>query len=118
MSDLATLNSVTPLLPTGGSLADAIDFYTREMGFSVTWEAGSMAGIRRDSVAFNLVESTNQDWLDNSSHSIGVSDLDALYQEYRNIAANIGPLEMKFWGRREFHLVVPSGVCLQFYQAP
>jgi hypothetical protein len=23
---------------------------------------------------------------------------------------------MKFWGRREFHMIVPSGVCLQFFQ--
>jgi hypothetical protein len=45
-----------------------------------------------------------------------VSDLDALYDEYRGIAAQVGPLEMKFWGRREFHMIVPSGVCLQFYE--
>jgi hypothetical protein len=23
---------------------------------------------------------------------------------------------VKAWGRREFHLIVPSGVCLQFYE--
>ena len=27
-----------------------------------------------------------------------------------------GPLELKAWGRREFHLIAPSGVCFQFYQ--
>jgi hypothetical protein len=31
---------------------------------------------------------------------------------------NINPLELKSWGRREFHMIVPSGVCLQFYQRP
>jgi hypothetical protein len=75
-----------------------------------------MAGIERDRIDFNLVENDNREWAENASFSIGVSGLDALYEEYRDIPAKVGPLEMKFWGRREFHMIVPSGVCLQFYQ--
>jgi hypothetical protein len=110
------LLSVTPMIPTGGSLADALKFYKEQMGFAVVWEAGAMAGIRRGSVCFNLVENDNRQWIENSSFSIGVSDLDALYEEYRGIPARVGPLEVKAWGRREFHMIVPSGVCLQFYE--
>jgi catechol 2,3-dioxygenase-like lactoylglutathione lyase family enzyme len=112
----ATLCSVIPLIPSGSSLADAVAFYTDHMGFSVVWQNGGMAGIRRDGIAFNLVENDNQVWADNASFSIGVSDLEALYQEYRQISARVGPLELKSWGRREFHMIVPSGVCLQFYE--
>lgn len=112
----ASLRSITPLIPTGGSLAEALAFYTEHMGFSVLWQGDSMAGIERDGVAFHLVENDNKEWADNASFSIGVSDLDALYQEYRDIPAKVGPLEMKSWGRREFHMIVPSRVCLQFYQ--
>ena len=75
-----------------------------------------MAGIERDGVSLNLVENDNQNWADNASFSIGVSDLEALCNEYRAIPAKVGPLELKPWGRREFHLMVPSGVCFQFYQ--
>lgn len=107
--------SVTPMIPTGQSLADALKFYTERMGFSITWQGGNGAGIARDGVSFNLVENSNREWSDNSSYSIGVSNLDALYEEYRGIPARVGPLEMKSWGRREFHMIVPSGVCLQFY---
>jgi catechol 2,3-dioxygenase-like lactoylglutathione lyase family enzyme len=110
------LLSVVPLIPSGGSLADALDFYTRHLGFSVDWQDGSMAGIRRDRIAFNLVTNDDRTWADNASFSIGVADLDALYEEYREIPARVGPLEMKAWGRREFHMIVPSGVCLQFYE--
>src|ERR1700739_4085890 len=99
--------SVTPMIPTGGTLAEALKFYTEQMGFSISWQAGSGAGIVRDSVAFNLVENGTREWIDNSSFSIGVSDLDALYEDYRGIAARVGPLEMKAWGRREFHMIVP-----------
>lgn len=110
------LRTVTPMIPSGGSLADALAFYTDHMGFSVDWQSGGMAGIRRDGIAFNLVQNDNREWVENASFSIGVSDLDALYQEYRQIPAKVGPLETKSWGRREFHMIVPSGVCLQFYE--
>ena len=106
---------MTPMIPSGGSLADALTFYTEKMGFSVYWQAASGAGIVRDGVAFNLVENNNREWIENTSFSIGVSDLDALYEEYRKLPAQIGPLETKSWGRREFHMIVPSGVCWQFY---
>jgi hypothetical protein len=111
----ASLVSVTPMIPTGSTLAEALEFYTEQMGFSVAWQAGSGAGIVRDSVSFNLVVNNNREWIENTSFSIGVSDLDALYEEYRGIPARVGPLEIKAWGRREFHMIVPSGVCLQFY---
>ncbi len=55
------------------------------MGFSIVWQGGAMAGIARDDIAFNLVENDNRAWADNASFSIGVSDLEALYQEYRDI---------------------------------
>jgi hypothetical protein len=114
-SKSAIFLSVTPMIPTGGSLADALKFYKEELGFSVLRQSDTGAGISRDSVSFNLVENNNREWIENSSYSIGVSDLDALYQEFRRSMARVGPLEVKSWGRREFHRIVPSGVCFQFY---
>ncbi len=117
----ATLRTVTPLLPAGPDLSAALDFYTRQLGFVVSWQGGTMAGVRRGDVELNLVEYDNQVWAENASASIGVDDLEALYGEYRAAAAaapGVGPLEVKSWGRREFHMILPSGVCLQFYQAP
>lgn len=107
---------MTPMIPAGNSLADTLAFYTQHLGFSTVWHGGNMAGIARDEVAFNLVENTNRAWAENASFSIGVSDLEALYNEYRQSPAKVGPLEPKPWGRREFHMIVPPGVALQFYQ--
>ena len=113
----AILNSVTPLIPSGRiSLAAALQFYTTHLGFAVRWQGPIMAGIGRDGIDFNLVENAAPEWVDNCSHSIGVSDLDALYAEYKDVPARVGPLEVKPWGRREFHLIVPTGTCLQFYE--
>ena len=116
MASRATMLSVTPLVPAGRSLADALRFYTEELGFATSWQDGAMAGVRRGGVAFNLVQNSNAAWAENSSASIGVDDLDALYSEYQQTTARVGALEMKAWGRREFHMILPSGVCLQFYQ--
>jgi catechol 2,3-dioxygenase-like lactoylglutathione lyase family enzyme len=111
-----TFLSVAPLIPTGGPIDESVAFFTKHMGFAVLWQGGNMAGIRRGEIIFLLVENSNREWADNASFSIGVSDLDALYAEYKNVPANVGPLEEKCWGRREFHMVIPSGVCLQFFQ--
>ena len=115
---MASFLSVTPLIPTGTSIEEAVDFYTQQMGFTLIWQSNNMAGIRRGTVELNLIESKNREWIDNSSVSIGVDDLDALYTEYKDIAARVGPVEMKSWGRREFHMIVPWGICFQFYQRP
>ena len=115
-SESPTFLSVTPLIPTGGPIREALSFFTEHMAFVVLWQNANVAGIKRGGVSFLLVENTNRDWADNASFSIGVSDLEALYNEYKNIPAKVGPLEMKFWGRREFHMILPSGVCLQFFQ--
>ena len=113
---MPTLRSITPLLPAGADLEAALSFYVDQMGFAVTWQGDGMAGIARDDIAFNLIANENRAWAENMSLSIGVSDLDGLYEEYRSIPANVGALEMKAWGRREFHMIVEPGVCLQFYE--
>jgi len=110
------LRSITPMIPAGASLRAALDFYTAHLGFAVDWQTATMAGISRDEIAFNLVVNDNREWSENSSFSIGVTGLEALYEACRAIPARVGPLEMKGWGRREFHMIIPSGVCLQFYE--
>ena len=67
----ATLRTVIPLIPSGGSLADAMAFFTDYLGFAVVWRSESMAGLRRDGIALNLVQNENRDWIENSSVRIG-----------------------------------------------
>lgn len=111
-----SFNSVMPLIPTGTSLQEALVFYTEQLGFEIAAQWDSGAVIQRGAVSFMLVPNNNREWADNSSFSIGVDALDALYDEYTKRGVAMGPLEMKVWRRREFHVIVPSGVCLQFWQ--
>ena len=112
----SALLTVTPMIPAGADLAEALRFFTERLGFTITWQTDSMAGIQRDAIGFNLVQNDSRVWAENASFSFGVSDLDALYVEYAGVPAKVGALEVKAWGRREFHMILPSGVCFQFYQ--
>lgn len=116
MSMKASFLSVTPMIPAGSSLADGLLLFTEHLGFTALWQTDTMAGIQRDGIGFNLVENDLRAWADNASFSFGVSDLDALYDEYSKVPAIVGPVESKPWSRREFHMILPSGVCFQFYQ--
>ena len=112
----AALRSVAPLVPSGGPLADAIAYYRDHLGFAVAWEGPSMAGLRRGGIVVNLVENANREWLENASFGVAVTGLEALYEEFRGAPGRVGALETKAWGRREFHMILPSGVCLQFHE--
>lgn len=113
-----TFDSVTPLVPAGPSLEEALRLWVGHLGFHVTWQGPNMAGIERDGVSFNLVQSDDSHWAENSSYSIGVHGLVALYDAWvASVPARIGALERKPWDRVEFHMILPSGVCLQFYES-
>jgi hypothetical protein len=112
----AAFVSSTMLVPAGGNLKDELSFYTGKLGFVVTWQIDTMAGVKRGDVTFNLIVSNEPRWSENASCGVGVAGVDALHDEYTRVGAKPGALEMKPWGRREFHLITPSGVCFQFYE--
>ena len=107
--------SLTPMIPAGESLPAGVAYYVTRLGFTAIWQSEDMAELRRGAVALHLVRNGDRVWAENCSCSIGVSDLDALFAEYQTAFATLGPLETKPWGRREFHMILPSGVCLQFF---
>jgi catechol 2,3-dioxygenase-like lactoylglutathione lyase family enzyme len=112
----AAFATVTPLVPAGASLESELEFYVGRLGFEVVWRIETMAGVRRGDVSLNLIVSDEPRWSENASCGIAVAGLDALHDEYRRRDVRVGALETKAWGRREFHLVTPSGVCFQFYE--
>jgi hypothetical protein len=112
----SSLRNIVPLIPSGADFDAELAFFVDQKGFRVLWRDEGIAGIARDNIAFNLVQNNTEAWAENASFSIGVSDLTSLHQEYLHLPARVGPLEVKPWGRREFHVIVPSGVCLQFYE--
>ena len=116
MSNRTLFRTLTTLVPAGPSLAEALVYYENQLGFTRVWASANSAGVRRGDVELILVENDNPQWAENSSVGFGVDDLSALFEEYKSIDARVGPLERKSWGRVEFHMIIPSGVCFQFHQ--
>lgn len=112
----AAFVSATPLVPAGASLDDELAFYTGKLGFETVWRIETMANVRRGNVALNLIVSDEPRWSENASCGIAVMGVDALHDEFMRRGVGVGALEIKPWGRREFHVVTPSGVCFQFYE--
>ena len=117
MTGASDFLSLTPLIPAGENLGEGVAYFTARLGFAVAWQDDGGAEVRRGAVALHLVRNGDRHWAENCSCVIGVSDLDALFAEYGDAGVPLGPLEIKPWGRREFHMILPSGVCLQFHAA-
>lgn len=113
------LKNITPMLPTGGDVGTAVNFYTK-LGFKVTYRDGdSMAIIRRDGAEFMLTDFNDKHVADNTALRVQVNDVATLYAEYEQVDGAIHPngkLQDKPWGTREFAILDPAGVCITFYE--
>lgn len=118
---------LTPMIPAGKDMRAAVDFYEHKLGFTVTYQADDlgMVILQRSEVEIMLQNSDDPHTASQTSFRIQLSDVEALYQEYRaqDIApfdlgdgAGLGALRRMPWGTREFAVRDLAGVCITFYQ--
>lgn len=116
---MTELKNVTPMLPTGGDVGTAVDFYTK-LGFKVVHRDGDgLAIVRRDGAEFMLTDFNDKHVADNTALRVRVDDVATLYAEYEQVDGVIHPngkLQDKPWGTREFAILDPAGVCITFYE--
>jgi len=99
-----TLNSIAPRFVVQ-DLEQALAFYGR-LGFATTYRDEAFAIIERDGINLHLNFSQDPP----KSHSvcwIGVTNIEALYQQYLPTQAIQSPLEAKPWGLKEFFIRDP-----------
>jgi hypothetical protein len=107
----ATLESIVPRFAVG-ALTDALAFYG-QLGFVTTYQDEGFAIVERDGI--NLYLNASDEPL--TRHSvcwIGVSNIDALYQEYLPTNAIVSPLVAQPWGLKEFSVRDPFRNLLLF----
>ena len=97
-----TLDSVAPRLLVG-DMEQALAFYG-QLGFATTYHDEGFAIVERDGIAlhFNVSEGHSVCW-------IGVTNIEALYQQYLPTGAiqSPPPLQATPWGTKEFWLCDP-----------
>jgi hypothetical protein len=99
-----TLNSIAPRFVVG-DLEQALAFYG-QLGFATTYQDEGFAIVERDGIDLHLNPSEEPP----KSHSvcwIGVTNIEALYQEYLPTNAISSPLVAQPWGLKEFSIRDP-----------
>ena len=102
-----TLMSIAPRFPVG-DMEQALAFYA-QLGFATTSRDGEFAMVERDGISLHFTVS--------DGHSvcwIGVTNSEALYQQYVPTGAIQSPLTSQPWGMKEFFLCDPFRNLLLF----
>lgn len=126
-SPAPVLKHLTPMIPAGKDISAAVAFYEQKLGFKVTYQADdlSMVFLQRSEVEIILQNSNDPHTASQTSFRIQVSDVKALYEEYKlqSIApfaqpdgAGLGLLNLTPWETREFAVRDLAGVCITFYE--
>jgi len=106
-NDQPTLISIAPRFPVG-EMEQALAFYA-QLGFATTYRDGEFAMVERDGISlhFNVSAGHSVCW-------IGVTNIEALYQQYLPTGAIQSPLTSQLWGMKEFFLCDPFRNLLLF----
>ena len=100
----------------GAPLTETLDFYAEQIGNFIGWRSGGLSGLRKKPVRAAAIESAFQEVPEDLDIGIGVTDPDAIYDEYKGVPARIDPPATLPSGRREMHVTLPNGVCLKFFE--
>jgi len=102
-----TLISIAPRFPVG-DIKQALAFYA-QLGFATTYRGGDFAIVERNGISlhFNGAFGRSVCW-------IGVTNIEALYQQYLPTGAIQSPLTPQPWGMKEFFLCDPFRNLLLF----
>ena len=106
-NDQPTLISIAPRFPVG-DMEQALAFYA-QLGFATDYRDGEFAIVERDGISlhFTVSEGHSVCW-------IGVTNIEALYQQYLPTGAIRSPLTSQPWGMKEFFLCDPFRNLLLF----
>ncbi|GAB4379518.1 MAG: hypothetical protein Kow00121_33850 [Elainellaceae cyanobacterium] len=117
------LESITPIIPAGQDVNQAVAFYQHQLGFTVLYLEGeptTMAVVKRDGAEIILQQNDDRHLAEWTTFRIRVNQIEQLYEEFQNRDASIihpnGQLQAKPWGTKEFAVLDPAGVCITFYE--
>jgi len=112
--------SLAPFVPSGSKYEDSKQFF-QELGFSLNWDAGGMAGFSADGCNFILQNFEKKDFAENFMLSVRVTGA----EEFRNMVLEkklperfgirIGQVTQQPYGK-EVNIIDIAGVCWHFIE--
>lgn len=111
------LQYAVPKFPAA-NVQDAITFYVQKMGFTMIFDYGDYAAVRRDAVEIHLWECQDRVIAENTACRVAVDDIETLYAEFQRagVIHPNGPLETKPWGAKEFVALDLDGNGIFFFE--
>ena len=112
-----TLDWVAPRFLVG-DMEQALAFYG-QLGFATPYHNEGFAILERDGIAlqFNVSDPTQEPPKGGSVCSIGVTNIEALYQQYLPTGAIRSPIQETAWGTKGFWLCDPFRNILIFEES-
>jgi hypothetical protein len=112
--------SLQPFVPSGSNFEASKQLF-RELGFSVTWDAGDYTGFQRDDCKFILQKYENKEFAENLMISVAVDNADEFWNEVneKKLVEKFGirlgnPTDQPYG--REVNIIDIAGVCWHFVQ--
>ncbi|HET6254494.1 MAG TPA: hypothetical protein VFE32_10490 [Puia sp.] len=112
--------SLSPFVPSGSKFEESKQLF-QELGFTLNWEEGNLAGFGRDGCYFMLQKFENKAFAENFMLSVRVSSV----EEFRNMVIgkglgerfgiSIGNVTQQPYGK-EVNIIDIAGVCWHFIE--
>lgn len=112
--------SLSPFVPSGSKYEESKEFF-QELGFTLNWDAGGMAGFSADGCNFILQKFDRKEFAENFMLSVGVTSA----EEFRNMVLEknlperfgirIGQVTQQPYGK-EVNIIDIAGVCWHFVE--
>lgn len=104
-----------PFVPSGEDYRLAQNFF-QDLGFEKVYADDGISIFKMGEQEFFLQNFHNQEFQDNYMMELAVEDLDGWWHHIQQKVAKQYPVRVKEptvypWGKREIHLIDPSGVC-------
>ncbi|CAN5231454.1 hypothetical protein BH11BAC5_BH11BAC5_52800 [soil metagenome] len=112
--------SLEPFVPSGSDFGNSKLFF-RELGFTITWDAGGYAGLEKDGCKFILQQYDNKTFAENFMVTVKVSNAAEFYHLViekklpEKYGIKVLPPKQRPYGK-EVNIIDIAGVCWHFVE--
>lgn len=104
-------------------LSDGVAFFVDALGFDIEFQSADIVVVSRGGAKAYLVHSVEDAARERPELAIETDDVEAVYREMHARAPqllhpNANTVALKPWGAREFAMLDPTTVCVNFRQWP
>lgn len=112
--------SLQPFVPSGNNMERSKELFL-ELGFTITWDAGSYVGFNRDNCSFILQQFDNRSFAENFMITVNITSAEEFYTDViakklsEKFGIRVTPPAQQPYGK-EVNIIDLAGVCWHFVE--